>query len=92
MFDLPLLAPMKDEEPAEDLWEETCNARWGIGLLILVASELSCLVNVEGILDISYTTSCLQTLSLKRMLLGKIGNSDSNGVCKKEGFLFFQLG
>lgn len=64
MLDLQLLA-LRDEEAGEGLREGICNARWGTGLLILVASEVSCLVNVE-ILDISYNTFCLSAFSLTR--------------------------
>lgn len=65
MLDLQLLA-LRDEEAGEGLREGICNARWGTGLLILVASEVSCLVNVEEILDISYNTFCLSAFSLTR--------------------------
>lgn len=54
MLDLPLLALLRHEEAGEGLRKGICNARWGTGLLILVASEVSCLVNVEETLDILY--------------------------------------
>lgn len=66
MLDSPLLALLMDEQAGEGLREGICNARWGTGLLILVASEVSCLVNVEETLDISYNIFCLSAFSLTR--------------------------
>lgn len=65
MLDLSLLA-LRDEEAGEGLRGGICNVRWGTGLLILVASEVSCLVNVEETLDISYNIFCLSAFSLTR--------------------------
>lgn len=86
MLDSPLLALLMDEQAGEGLREGIWNARWGTGLLILVASKVSCLVNVEETLDISYNIFACRPFAAE-----KIGNGYLNNAYREGGFLFFQL-